>query len=42
MMPYEMIYTLNGSERASLSEYELGVYDCKNGNAKLIINNCLH
>jgi len=26
MMPYEIIYTLNGSERDSLSGYDLGVY----------------
>ena len=35
MMPYEIKYTLNGSERDSLSGYDLGVYDCKNGNAAL-------
>jgi hypothetical protein len=33
MMPYDIIHTLNGTERASLSGYDLGVYDCKNGNA---------
>ena len=33
MITMKQIGAINGTERASLSGYELGVYDCANGNA---------
>lgn len=33
MITMEQLGAINGTERARLGGYELGVYDCANGNA---------
>tara|TARA_R110000751_G_scaffold219707_1_gene322407 strand:- start:109 stop:294 length:186 start_codon:yes stop_codon:yes gene_type:complete len=35
MFTTEQIQAFKGTDRAILSGYDLGVYDCKNGNAAL-------